>query len=1311
MAHSESTADADFESVEVIPDAAVATTGLHYQPAQQPSSAQRHRSDDTRQPQEQQPPTPGDNVGSLHEDDVTMHSIQEDSDDGEKQNDHGDSAEEAREGAEAAVTVQEEVEDITAADALRPYSPGPTEGTDGPQGDKSRMKVGKGAMRSEAALNKVTSVLALRQDITSTGFAGVANFVREVVDNTGAHVFTTYFITVFVGDAVCFRWWRPGYRIIEVDDPKRPHQPLQGGTHSEKLEQGNQGTFIVPMKEKSERHFAIEDGIGKAICTVRVIERDSVFWRAVLWYALLTVGVLGVVTFATVFLVVWARGQDFITSFADVKPSEDNGQYTGLNMIEDLLVTYSLPWFVATVLLVIVTTAIRMIRWCHRPLMSSFGRGFEARKQRRVQIISGTWLVALAAAVLALWVFLLRANFGFAEVFRVLNQSVNNSLNDVLSVVRNMQYIIARAPEVLHADVPESAHTLLIQVNNTANNVLVWSENGDNVVRGVLRAFAIASFLSLQFVLYSTAAGLAGVRERSAKMMRLTAYLMGLSTALMCFSVGFAWLNYKVMDLTYTTTTKFNEKALSTEQLQENTGMSKDSPLIQLFGACTENGVLSVTYLDGMLHDVISKWNNESGTNKELALSLSNNTLVTVEGISQYADFVGSQLDELDRRLAADPDSFRDIIPNFQDDFAPLLRSAIAVAKSLLGLVDCRVLRNTLFEALPVLKTEVVDTLRVQVALYITIIGMSLVAIVLSSITAHVFARPLKFWHEASTDRWFRFRCSWRAHTRILRAHGGPPKEPTRWSAPSNFTKPFILVSVYITNNLNSFMACLQAAMLIIVHYSYSENRLNSLLQAVAYLCATAPVFAIPTELFHTTAIRITLRSVSLATMVAATICSIVYTAQAAAKTRDCYDQLAEGRQYVNSSVYPFTPNCSADRIARELETGVYSCTVGAVCFVSVVTTVILLRFVHFRATTAITDVMDAREEDRGTIAARKHRHKVRQVVTIVCSVVGFVVAVGIVTAAVLANVLGDSTQRNPDIYTIPSDRANACNGYPELCAKQVHEVVWASTHNSFSSLEDRYVAPNHYYSLKMQLEAGFRSFMVDLWQWDKDPTKPYLCHKYCALGAIPFESHLRLINEFLDANKREVVMIIIEQGVQSSNITAAVQASGIEGRVWTPPETAGTPASAPDTFEWPTLGSLVESDKRILIFTDEAPGSERNPRPTPPWLLYMWDYMVENAYEFKNITELDCAFKRGNTNNTGALSRKITILNHFLTAPMAAPFLASAANAHTVVQSHWDTCRRTWGRAPNVFAFDYWNVNEPLRVMDGLNKLLISGG
>jgi hypothetical protein len=162
---------------------------------------------------------------------------------------------------------------------------------------------------------------------------------------------------------------------------------------------------------------------------------------------------------------------------------------------------------------------------------------------------------------------------------------------------------------------------------------------------------------------------------------------------------------------------------------------------------------------------------------------------------------------------------------------------------------------------------------------------------------------------------------------------------------------------------------------------------------------------------------------------------------------------------------------------------------------------------------------------------------------------------------------------------------------------------------------------------------------------------------------------------------------------------------------VWTPSETAGTPASAPDTFEWPTLGSLVESDKRILIFTDEAPGSERNPRPTPPWLLYMWDYMVENAYEFKNITELDCAYKRGNTNNTGALSRKITILNHFLTAPMAVPFLASAANAHTVVQAHWDTCRRTWGRAPNVFAFDYWNVNEPLRVMDSLNKLLISGG
>jgi hypothetical protein len=157
--------------------------------------------------------------------------------------------------------------------------------------------------------------------------------------------------------------------------------------------------------------------------------------------------------------------------------------------------------------------------------------------------------------------------------------------------------------------------------------------------------------------------------------------------------------------------------------------------------------------------------------------------------------------------------------------------------------------------------------------------------------------------------------------------------------------------------------------------------------------------------------------------------------------------------------------------------------------------------------------------------------------------------------------------------------------------------------------------------------------------------------------------------------------------------------------------------------------------------------------------LLYVWDYIYENGYHYDSATQFSppsritgkptenegqtdaCEVGRGgiprlqNVMNASMLARnativeylkqKASILNHFLTSPVAAPPLAALTNTYHSLRRHVEWCWKDWsghGMAgslhgdkplpeilnappPNFITVDFWSIDDPLSTVDRLTS------
>ncbi|WBB61592.1 hypothetical protein O7599_03275 [Streptomyces sp. WMMC500] len=313
--------------------------------------------------------------------------------------------------------------------------------------------------------------------------------------------------------------------------------------------------------------------------------------------------------------------------------------------------------------------------------------------------------------------------------------------------------------------------------------------------------------------------------------------------------------------------------------------------------------------------------------------------------------------------------------------------------------------------------------------------------------------------------------------------------------------------------------------------------------------------------------------------------------------------------------------------------------------------------------------------------------------------------AVGVVAAALAGAVFV------PNAFGGESDRR--CNGREELCELRYDEVAQLASHNAMATSQDRFIAPLQDPSITGQLNEGVRALLVDTHRWETppeigerlaesdftpamqrqirsvldtvDPPRrgTWLCHAVCRGGALPLVPELEKIGDWLEQNPSDVVTLVIQDGIDGAGTRTAMRRAGLEDVLFTPDDDPGTP--------WPTLGEMIDEDRRLVVFAEKADGPA-------PWYRNFYRYGMETPFAFRTPDDMTCAPNRGGED------KRLFLMNHFITNSGGSRLDAGRINARDFVLDRARACERERGRPVNLVAVDYATIGDARAAVQVLN-------
>lgn len=238
---------------------------------------------------------------------------------------------------------------------------------------------------------------------------------------------------------------------------------------------------------------------------------------------------------------------------------------------------------------------------------------------------------------------------------------------------------------------------------------------------------------------------------------------------------------------------------------------------------------------------------------------------------------------------------------------------------------------------------------------------------------------------------------------------------------------------------------------------------------------------------------------------------------------------------------------------------------------------------------------------------------------------------------------------------TTPSNTQNSpprpsntqpCNNYPELCTRKYSNITEVCAHNS-PFTRQRNVARNQDYGVTQQLNDGVR---VLTGQAHYVNNTLYFCHTSCdLLNAGTVEDYLREVTAWVEVNPFDVVTIIFgnynwadvdKDGnplVTSAAFAVPIANSGLLPYIYQPPKTTMTLA------DWPTLGELILSQKRVVTFIDYNFDTD-----AVPYMLWEFYNIWETPYS-PTSTEFPCSLGRPEGVASEQMGRMMYMANHNL--------------------------------------------------------------
>ncbi|MFF7006720.1 hypothetical protein ACFY9Y_06660 [Streptomyces fimicarius] len=288
------------------------------------------------------------------------------------------------------------------------------------------------------------------------------------------------------------------------------------------------------------------------------------------------------------------------------------------------------------------------------------------------------------------------------------------------------------------------------------------------------------------------------------------------------------------------------------------------------------------------------------------------------------------------------------------------------------------------------------------------------------------------------------------------------------------------------------------------------------------------------------------------------------------------------------------------------------------------------------------------------------------------------------------------------------------CLGSSRLCDLRYDEAAYLTSHNAMSTTADRFIGPLQDPDITTQLNTGVRALQLDTYRWESpqdiaerldspeftpeqrrlisgaiDKVNPpreglWLCHGVCRAGAIELVPALEDIGDWLRAHPTEIVTLIVQDDISPEDTEKAFRAAGLD-------DLLHTPAADPDA-PWPTLGEMIDSGRRLVVFAEKADGPA-------PWYRNFYRYGMETPFAFRSPSEMTCAPHRGGT------GKQLFLLNHFITNAGGSRLDAGRVNARDWVLERTRACEAERGSPVTFIAVDYTTVGDALGAVNELNS------
>ncbi|KAF8481957.1 PLC-like phosphodiesterase [Russula ochroleuca] len=260
--------------------------------------------------------------------------------------------------------------------------------------------------------------------------------------------------------------------------------------------------------------------------------------------------------------------------------------------------------------------------------------------------------------------------------------------------------------------------------------------------------------------------------------------------------------------------------------------------------------------------------------------------------------------------------------------------------------------------------------------------------------------------------------------------------------------------------------------------------------------------------------------------------------------------------------------------------------------------------------------------------------------------------------------------------------RATTCNGFSDLCGRSYGNITFVGAHDSYAVGVNNLFTDQDY-DVTQQLNDGIRMLQM---QAHNNSGTIQLCHTSCSLfNGGTLQSYLQSVKSWINSNPNDVVSLLIvnSDGFAPSQYDTVFKAVGLDTLSYSPPS-----ATTINTA-WPSLGSMIDSGKRLVTFMDT--GANFN---SVPYIIDEFTNMWETAFDVTDTT-FDCNVNR----SKGDTSTELFLINHFLDKIVLGedapdPEDANVTNSVSGTGSlgaQVQTCVAAQGRSPNFMLVDFY--------------------